>query len=228
MAERTPTKEEIEASVALSQAEAAQHLAEAEHARKQAELVELELRVEREKDESRRAGDEFHHVYRFTSEVSPASVASCQKKLTEWARRDPYCDIEVIFFSPGGEIFSGMALFDTLRDLSRQGHKITTGANGMAASMAGILLQAGDHRWMTRQCWVLIHRASYGAVGSSYEIEDKAKHIARIEKRIIEIFTTRSGGALTARKIRNNWNRQDWWLDSDEAMTLGVVDEIRG
>ena len=134
--------------------------------------------------------------------------------------------MEIVFSSPGGSIIDGFELFDFIQDLRTSGHKIITGSLGMAASMAGILLQAGDHRWIGHQCWLMIHRAAFGAIGKTYEIEDEVKLVKRIEGRIVDIFTKRS--KLTRLKIKRNWDRKDWWIDADECLTMGLVDEIRG
>ena len=91
--------------------------------------------------------------------------------------------------------------------------------------MAGVLLQAGDVRWVGQQAWVMIHRAAFGAWGKTYEIEDEVKFIQRIEERILGIFTSRSN--LSKTKIKRNWDRKDWWISADEAMEMGLVDEIR-
>jgi ATP-dependent Clp protease protease subunit len=147
------------------------------------------------------------------------------KKLTQWSRLDPKCDIEIIFSSPGGSIIDGFELFDFIQDLRNNGHTITTGSLGMAASMAGILLQAGDIRWVGGQAWIMIHRAAFGAFGKTYEVEDEVEFVKRIEERILDIFTSRSG--LTKLKIKKNWDRKDWWISADEAVELGLVDEVR-
>ena len=146
-------------------------------------------------------------------------------KLTQWHRKDPECAIEVIFSSPGGSIIDGFELFDFLQDLRAQGHHITTGSLGMAASMAGVLLQAGDSRWIGHQSWMMIHRAAFGAIGKTYEIEDEVELVKRIEDRILDIFSSRS--KLSQSQLRKNWDRKDWWIDADECLVLGLVDEIR-
>lgn len=223
---------EQEANAARLEAEAQKALAEARKATAEAEAQEHEatqarLKAERavEMDERNKATDEYAKVYRFNGSVTEKSVRDCMHKLTEWHRRDPGCTIEIIFSSPGGSIFDGMELFDFIRDLSDQGHTMITGSLGMAASMAGILLQAGDKRWMGRETWILIHRAAFFAGGSTYDVEDQVKLVKRIEKRIIEIFTERSN--LSSQKIRRNWKRKDWWIESDEAEEYGLVDEVR-
>jgi ATP-dependent protease ClpP protease subunit len=92
--------------------------------------------------------------------------------------------------------------------------------------MAGILLQAGDSRWIGHQSWMMIHRAAFGAYGKTFEIEDEVKFIQRIEERIVNIFTSRC--TLSKQKIKRNWNRKDWWISADECLELELVDEIRG
>ena len=189
------------------------------------ELKKLELEEELEDINLKNAKDDMNYLYRFNSKVSSESVKNCMEKLTEWHRLDPECAIEIIFSSSGGSIIDGFELFDFLQDLRGKGHHLTTGTLGYAASMAGILLQAGDVRWVGQQAWVMIHRAAFGAWGKTYEIEDEVKFIQRIEERILGIFTSRSN--LSKNKIKRNWDRKDWWISADEAMEAGLVDEIR-
>ena len=147
------------------------------------------------------------------------------KRLTEWHRINPKCDIEIIFSSPGGSIIDGFELFDHIQYLRYEGHHITTGSLGYAASMAGVLLQAGDVRWIGHQAWMMIHRAAFGAWGKTFEVEDEVKFVKRIEERILDIFTSRSN--LTRNRIKRNWDRKDWWISADEALELKLVDEVR-
>jgi ATP-dependent Clp endopeptidase proteolytic subunit ClpP len=188
-------------------------------------LKQLDYEKSYEKRMREKAADDENHLYRFGSEVSGGSVGSCIKKLTEWHRLDPKCGIEVIFSSPGGSIIDGFELFDYMQYLRNEGHHLTTGTLGMAASMAGILLQAGDTRWIGQQAWMMIHRAAFGAYGKTFEIEDEVKFVKRVEERILDIFTSRS--ELTRNKIKRNWERKDWWISSEEAVDLRLVDEIR-
>ena len=91
--------------------------------------------------------------------------------------------------------------------------------------MAGILLQAGEVRWIGHQAWMMIHRAAFGAIGKTYEVEDEVKLVKRIEERCLDIFVSRSN--LSKIKIKRNWDRKDWWIDADECLAMGLVDEIR-
>lgn len=223
--ESTRTPEEVAAEIAKTAAETQKLEAETRKAAAEALIAEMDARAEYRKREREKASDEENYLYRFAGEVSKNSVTNCMKKLTQWSRLDPKCDIEIVFSSPGGSIIDGFELFDFIQDLRGRGHHITTGTLGMAASMAGILLQAGDTRWVGGQAWIMIHRAAFGAFGKTYEVEDEVEFVKRIEERILEIFTTRS--KLTKQKIKKNWDRKDWWISPDEAIELSLVDEIR-
>jgi len=213
------------AEIEKFQAETKKILAEARKTEAEAAKAELEARSAWRKREKEKSVDEENHLYRFGGEVTKSSVSACMKRLTQWSRLDPKCDIEIIFSSPGGSIIDGFELFDFIQELRQQGHYITTGSLGYAASMAGILLQAGDKRWLGQQAWMMIHRAAFGAYGKTFEIEDEVKLVQRMEKRIVDIFACRS--KLTTLKIKRNWDRKDWWISSDEALDLALVDEVR-
>jgi len=216
----------LKAETKKIEAEGRRALAEAKAAESKAEKDKLELENLRESEAKLKASDGENFVYRFNGGVDKNTVVRCRGKLTQWSRRNPECDMEIVFASPGGSITSGFELFDYIQQLRAKGHKITTGSLGMAASMAGILLQAGERRWIGHQSWILIHRASFGAIGKTFEIEDEVGWVKRIEERIIKIFTSRSN--LTKSKIKRNWDRKDWWINADEALEMGLVDEIRG
>jgi ATP-dependent Clp endopeptidase proteolytic subunit ClpP len=229
----TRTKEEIavdlkvkEAEAKLKEAETLKIEAEAKKAKYEAYESELKYLDARKKFDRASADDEMNHLYRFSGSVSEVSVRKCMGKLTEWSRLEPKCDIEIVFSSPGGSIIDGFELFDFIQELRSRGHEVTTGSLGMAASMAGILLQAGDRRWIGHQCWMMIHRAAFGAIGKTYEVEDEVKLVKRIEERCLDIFVSRS--KLSKLKIKRNWDRKDWWIDADECLNYGLVDEIRG
>lgn len=243
---RELTPEEIEAVVTKAKAEAVAALAaatkseaEARKASAEALLTEhateigyIDLQRSLELRQRELAQDGFHHVYQFLGKVSETSVANCVRELSFWNRDCPGCEIEFIINSPGGEIIAGMALFDYIMFLRSKGHKITTVCIGYAASMAGIVLQAGDVRVMGREAYVLIHEVSFGAGGKIGEVEDEVAFVRKIQDRVLNIFSRRSLTAqpktgLTPKQFANRWRRKDWWLDSDEAYKLGVVDEVR-
>lgn len=246
MTEKDPrTPEEVVADLKLKEAdlalkaleadkvraEARKQLAEAIKAEQEAEAYQMDLAAKKEKREHELASDHYAHIYRFNSAVNEASVKECINRLTLWSRIHPGTDIEIIFNSPGGSVTDGMALFDFIQDLRRGGHRVTTTARGIAASMAGILLQAGDVRRMGKEAWVLIHQASFGSSGSFGAVEDTVEWVRKVQERIIDIFAARAAGSgvdkpITRNQLKKSWERKDWWLSSDECLKLGIVDEV--
>ena len=85
-------------------------------------------------------------------------------------------------------MIDGMALFDYIQQVKAMGHHVTTGCMGYAASMAGILLQAGHRRVMGRESYVLIHEVAAGAAGKIGEIEDTVEFLKKIEDRVLDIL----------------------------------------
>lgn len=213
-------------------AEAEMFAAEGHKAEIEALNLELQNRLVRiaadaagREEEDHLATDRYHHIYTFNGAVGDSSVRQCITQLTNWMRKNPGCDIEIVFNSPGGSVVDGMALFDFIQLIRSKGHKVTTSTLGMAASMAGILLQAGDVRVMGSQSWLMIHEASFGAGGKIGEVEDVVEWVKMVQERILDIFASRS--SMTKAQIRTKWRRKDWWLSSDAALEAGFVDEIR-
>lgn len=207
------------------EAEATKALAEATIANHKAAVERIHRDEAERKERTELARDKYHHVYDFDDPVSWTSVNYCREQLTEWMRNDPGCDIEIVFSSPGGEVMSGLSLFDFIQEARRREHKVTTVAMGWAASMAGILLQAGDVRVTGREAYILIHEISSGSFGKTSEMEDEVKFLKKIQGRVLDIFASRS--KKPRRYFEQHWKRKDWWLDSAEALELGIVDEIR-
>jgi len=179
-----------------------------------------------------KAHDAFNFVYRFEGTVDEKSVDACISRLNIWRRQSPGQAITIIFSSPGGSVVPGMALYDYLTELRASGHHLTTIAQGMAASMAGILLQAGDRRVVGPESWVLIHQVQASAMGSWGDLQDRMKWLEKVQDRILDIFakraadTTGKSFAATRETFATNWRRTDWWLSSDDCVTLGVADEV--
>ena len=133
----------LKAEAAKAEAEARKVIAEAQSAEAAATKEQLELAKYKEDQAKFHASDQENFVYRFSGGVDKTTVAKCRNKLTQWSRRFPDCDMEIVFASPGGGITAGFELFDFIQQLRAKDHHITTGSLGMAASMAGILLQSG-------------------------------------------------------------------------------------
>lgn len=208
------------------EAETRKLLAEAAESEASAGIVNLSLEAAARDHAEAAAADFRNHIFHFAGPVNSASVAQCQRTLAAWSRLAPGCDIEIVFNSPGGSVVDGMALWDYLEHVKTKGHKLTTVCRGYAASMGGILLQAGSHRVIGSESYLMIHEISAGTGGKIGEIQDAVKFYEKICERVVNLFVTRSGGKCSRATFVKNWKRQDWWLDSHEALKLGFVDEI--
>jgi ATP-dependent Clp protease protease subunit len=231
-AEAEKARAEAAAAHVKAKADASKALAEARLATAEAEEAELRLGKARndrdreaEKREEELAGHRYHHVYLFDKEVSEASVKECIKQLTTWERtsKDPIT-VELVIDSPGGSVFDGFHLIDYINRLHAEGHTVNTTAYGMAASMARVLLQVGKTRAMGANALLLIHEASFGAMGSMGKIEDQVKMVELMHDRILELFASRS--KMTKASITRRWRRRDWWISAQDCLKHGFVDAV--
>lgn len=179
--------------------------------------------------------NEHNHMYDFWGGVDESSVKTCVGTLRAWKRLNAAeaekPPIEIAFYSPGGGVTAGMALFDYIQTVRRAGHFVTTSCIGQAASMGGILLQAGDRRVMNAESWLMIHEAAFGVQGKTANVDDMVKYVKRVQDRILDIFATRAANSgvdkpISRAAIKRNWTKTDWWIDSAEALKLGLVDEV--
>lgn len=184
--------------------------------------AEVELGEARRRDQDARAEAGRTLVYTFYAEVGEESVRTAMQTLAAWSRRDPGAPITLVLNSPGGRVLDGLALYDFLLRLRGQGHQLRVEVLGRAASMGGILMQAGDERVIGRNAFLLIHEVSGGAEGRSSELGDRVEFYGLMEKRLLAILAERS--SMTERQIKTRWQRKDWWLSADEAVALGFAD----
>jgi ATP-dependent Clp endopeptidase proteolytic subunit ClpP len=196
--------------------------AETRKALTDAAKADVELGEARRRDQDARAEAGRTLVYTFYAEVGEDSVRTAMQTLAAWSRRDPGAPITIVLNSPGGRVLDGLALYDFLLRLRRDGHHLRIEVVGRAASMGGILLQAGDERIIGPNAFLLIHEVSGGAEGRSSELGDRVEFYGLMEKRLLAILAERS--SMTDRQIRTRWQRKDWWLSADEAVALGFAD----
>lgn len=160
----------------------------------------------------------------FYTEVDDATVFTVIRQLSNWSNRFPGEPITLVFHSPGGLVIDGLHLFDYIRGLMAKGHHVTTKATGYAASMGAVLLQAGDHRTMTPNAYLMLHEVSAGALGSLSEMEERIAFNRRLNGNLLDILAERS--AYTAEEISDMWRKTDCWLSATEALEQGFIDEI--
>lgn len=131
-------------------------------------------------------------------------------------------DISLYINSPGGVITSGMAIYDTMNFIQSD---VSTICMGMAASMAAFLLSCGTKgkRFILPNAEVMIHQPLGGAQGQATEIQIAAEHILKMKKRLNHILSVNTGKDL---KTIETDTERDHFLDAEEAMEYGIVDQI--
>ena len=133
--------------------------------------------------------------------------------------------VEVEINSPGGSVFEGHRIYNSLREMSSRGVPVTTTVNGLAASMGSVILLAGDTRQMTKGSRIMIHEASTMAQGDSKSLRKTADMLEGISAEIAGIYAERTGGEKDA--IRDLMQAETW-MDAKQAKEAGFVQSIVG
>lgn len=135
---------------------------------------------------------------------------------------DPEADIHLYINSPGGEVYSGLAIYDTMRMIRPD---IRTYCVGMAASMAAVLLAAGTtgKRFALPNSRIMIHQGSSGFRGNIPDIEVQAKETFSVINKLTEIMAEHSGQSFD--KVKADTQR-DYYMTGDEAKEYGLVDKV--
>ena len=131
-------------------------------------------------------------------------------------------DISLYINSPGGEVYAGLGIYDTMQTISSDVHTINT---GLAASMASILLAAGTKgkRSALPHSRVMIHQPMGGAQGQASDIEITAREILKLKDELYQILAEHTG--KTFKQIVKDADR-DYWMTSKDALEYGMIDEI--
>ncbi|MBU1367964.1 MAG: ATP-dependent Clp endopeptidase proteolytic subunit ClpP [Bacteroidetes bacterium] len=131
-------------------------------------------------------------------------------------------DIQIYLNTPGGSVYAGLGIYDTMQYINPD---VATICTGMAASMGAVLLCAGapGKRTALKHSRVLIHQPMGGAQGQASDIEITAREIQKLKKELYEIIAKHSG--QTYKKIWRDSDR-DYWMTAEEAKSYGMIDEV--
>jgi ATP-dependent Clp endopeptidase proteolytic subunit ClpP len=198
--------------------------AEIENLNALTEAQRLENRRMKHDVDSELATSLANRVCPFFMPVTKGTVGDCILQLENWFRQDPDQPILLDFYSPGGDVFAGFALFDRIRSLQKRGARIDTKATGFAASMGAILLQAGNERIASPNSFIMVHEISSDLEGTMKELEDQTIFLKRLQEMAEDILLERT--SLTRPQLRKRWARKDCWLNAREALELGLIDRI--
>lgn len=138
------------------------------------------------------------------------------------SNQDPEALIQMYINSPGGQVYAGMAIYDTMQVIP---NPISTLAVGMTASFGTVLLTAGSkgHRYALPNATIHMHQPLGGAQGQASDIEIQAREILRLKDQLNNILASHTG--RTIETIERDTNR-DFYLDANGAVEYGLVDQV--
>jgi ATP-dependent Clp protease protease subunit len=131
-------------------------------------------------------------------------------------------DIQIYLNSPGGGVYAGLGIYDTMQYIAPD---VATICTGMAASMGAVLLCAGadGKRTALKHSRVMIHQPLGGAQGQASDMEITVKEIMKLKTELYEIISSHSGKSIE--DVEKNSDR-DYWMRAEEAKAYGMIDEV--
>ncbi len=156
------------------------------------------------------------------TEVNDYTANVIQAQLLYLDNADPGKDISIYINSPGGSVYAGFGIYDTMQYV---GCDVSTMCTGMAASMAAVLLVAGAEgkRYALPHSRVMIHQPMGGMQGQASDIEIAAKEILKVKAELYKIIADHSGRSV--KDIERDSDR-DKWMTAAEALEYGMIDKV--
>ena len=145
-----------------------------------------------------------------------------QAQLLFLENMDPEREITIYINSPGGSVYAGLGIYDTIQFIQP---KVATICTGLAASMASVLLCAGEkgRRSALPHSRVMIHQPMGGADGQATDMEITVREIVKLKKELYEIIAKHSGQPFE--QVEKDSDR-DHWFTAEEALQYGMIDEV--
>ena len=156
------------------------------------------------------------------SQINDYTANVIQAQLLFLDSSEPGKDISIYINSPGGSVYAGYGIYDTMQFIESD---VSTICTGMAASMASVLLVAGTEgkRFALPHSRVMIHQPLGGMQGQASDLEIAAREILKVKEELYTILSKHSGQPFEA--IQRDSDR-DYWMTAPEAKAYGMVDEI--
>lgn len=154
--------------------------------------------------------------------IEPAMANIIKSELLFLEGEDPSTDITMYIDSPGGEVATGMGIYDTMQYIKPD---VKTICMGIAASMGSVILMGGTKgkRYSLPHSEIMIHQPSSGAQGKISDMERSFNQSIRIKKMLHDLYVERTG--QTKEQIEKDLDR-DTWLTPSEAINYGLIDKI--
>lgn len=136
--------------------------------------------------------------------------------------QDPDKDISVYINSPGGEVYAGIAMYDTIKHIKND---VVTINVGLAASAGALILSAGTNgkRYALPGSHTMIHQVIGGVEGQASDVEITAKHMVKLRDQYAEAIAKETKQKLD--KVKSDMDR-DYWMDANESIKYGIIDKI--
>ncbi|MBR2618808.1 MAG: ATP-dependent Clp endopeptidase proteolytic subunit ClpP [Paludibacteraceae bacterium] len=156
------------------------------------------------------------------TQVDDYTANVIQAQLLYLDSADPGKDISIYLNTPGGSVYAGLGIYDTMQFISSD---VATICTGMAASMGAVLLTAGakGKRSALKHSRIMIHQPMGGAQGQASDIEITAREIQKLKKELYTIIADHSGNPFE--RIEKDSDR-DYWMTAQEAKEYGMIDEV--
>ncbi len=156
------------------------------------------------------------------TEVNDYTANVIQAQLLYLDSVDSEKDIHIYLNTPGGSVYAGLGIYDTMQFIKS---RVGTICTGMAASMGAVLLVAGEKgmRAALPHSRVMIHQPLGGIQGQASDIEITAREILKLKDELYQIISDHSGQSMD--KIRQDADR-DYWMTAQEALDYGMIDKV--
>ena len=156
------------------------------------------------------------------TEVNDYTANVIQAQLLYLDSADSDRDISIYLNTPGGSVYAGLGIYDTMQFVKS---RVSTMCTGMAASMGAVLLVAGEAgmRYALPHSRVMIHQPMGGIQGQASDIEITAKEILKLKDELYQIIANHSNQNVD--KIRQDADR-DFWMTANEALDYGMIDKV--
>lgn len=156
------------------------------------------------------------------TQVDDYTANVIQAQLLYLDSSEPGKDVSIYINSPGGSVYAGLGIYDTMQYIQSD---VSTICTGMAASMAAVLLVAGakDKRFALKHSRVMIHQPMGGIHGQASDIEITSREILKLKKELYTIISEHSGQPYD--KVYQDSDR-DYWMTAQEAVNYGMIDRV--
>ena len=161
-------------------------------------------------------------IFFLGTQVDDYTANVIQAQLLYLDSSEPGKDVSIYINSPGGSVYAGLGIYDTMQYIQSD---VSTICTGMAASMAAVLLVAGakDKRFALKHSRVMIHQPMGGIQGQASDIEITSREILKLKKELYTIISEHSGQPYD--KVYQDSDR-DYWMTAQEAVDYGMIDRV--